>query len=29
MEKPLPIGNRSCNLLSTAVKKVDKFQQTY
>ena len=29
MEKPLPTGNRSCNLLSKAVKRVDKFQQTY
>ena len=28
-EKPLPVSNRSCNLLSKAVKRVDKFQQTY
>ena len=28
-EKPLPVSNRSCNLLSKAVKKVDKFQKTY
>ena len=28
-EKPLPVSNRSCNLLSKAVKRVDKFQKTY
>ena len=28
-EKPLPVSNRSSNLLSKAVKRVDKFQQTY
>ena len=28
-ETPLPVSNRSCNLLSKAVKRVDKFQQTY
>ena len=28
-EKQLPVSNRSCNLLSKAVKRVDKFQQTY
>ena len=28
-EKPLPVSNSSCNLLSKAVKRVDKFQQTY
>ena len=28
-EKQLPISNRSCNLLSKAVKRVDKFQQIY
>ena len=28
-EKPLPVSNGSCNLLSKAVKGVDKFQQTY
>ena len=28
-EKQLPVSNRSCNLLSKSVKKVDKFQQTY
>ena len=28
-EKQLPVSNRSCNLLSEAVKRVDKFQQTY
>ena len=27
--KPLPVSNRSCNLLSKAVKRVDKFQETY
>ena len=27
-EKQLPVNNRSCNLLSKAVKRVDKFQQT-
>ena len=27
-EKQVPISNRSCNLLSKAVKRVDKFQQT-
>ena len=27
-EKQLPLSNRSCNLLSKAVKRVDKFQQT-
>ena len=27
-EKKLPGGSRSCNLLSKAVKRVDKFQQT-
>ena len=27
-EKQLPASNRSCNLLSKAVKRVDKFQQT-
>ena len=26
--KQLPVNNRSCNLLSKAVKRVDKFQQT-
>ena len=26
--KPLPVSNRSCNLLSKAVKRVNKFQQT-
>ena len=28
-EKPLPVSNRSCNLLSKAIKRVHKFQQTY
>ena len=28
-ETPLPVSNRSCNLLSKAVKRVDKFQKTY
>ena len=28
-ETPLPVSNSSCNLLSKAVKRVDKFQQTY
>ena len=28
-EKTLPVSNRSCNLLSKAVKRVDKFQQSY
>ena len=28
-EKPLPVSNTSCNLLSKAAKSVDKFQQTY
>ena len=28
-EKPLRVSNRSCGLLSKAVKTVDKFQQTY
>ena len=28
-ETPLPVSNRSCNLLSKAVKRVDKFQETY
>ena len=27
-EKQLPVSNRSCHLLSKAVKRVDKFQQT-
>ena len=27
-EKQVPVSNRSCNLLSKAVKRVDKFQQT-
>ena len=27
-EKPLSVSNRSCDLLSKAVKRVDKFQQT-
>ena len=28
-EKPLPVSNWSCYLLSKAVKRVDNFQQTY
>ena len=28
-EKQLLVSNRSCNLLSKAVKRVDKFQQNY
>ena len=28
-ETPLSVCNRSCNLLSKAVKRVDKFQETY
>ena len=28
-EKPLPVSNRSCSFFSKAVKRVDKFQQTY
>ena len=27
-EKQVPVSNRSCNLFSKAVKRVDKFQQT-
>ena len=27
-EKQFPVSNRSCNLLSKAVKRVNKFQQT-
>ena len=28
-ENPLPVSNITCNLLSEAVKRADKFQQTY